>query len=147
MHHTYFYRVDGQRGKWIQRGLKDIVVDCIFSKLSIPFPTGPFLLENLLFYCIDVKAQFGASLVNTSDSKESACNVGDVGSVPGLERSSGRGHPLQYSCLGNPHGQRRLVGYSHLVAKSQTRLSTARHGTATSQFWICFGKCNVLKMM
>ena len=56
MHHTYFYRVDGQRGKWIQRGLKDIVVDCIFSKLSIPFPTGPFLLENLLFYCIDVKA-------------------------------------------------------------------------------------------
>ena len=38
-----------------------------------------------------------------SDGKESACNVGDLGSIPGLERSPGRGHgnPLQYSCLEN----------------------------------------------
>ena len=36
-----------------------------------------------------------------SDSKESVCNVGDQGSIPGLERSPGGGHgnPLQYSCL------------------------------------------------
>ena len=49
-----------------------------------------------------------------SDSKESACNVGDVDSVPGLGRSPAEGHdnPLQYSCLENPHGQRSLVGYS-----------------------------------
>ena len=49
-----------------------------------------------------------------SDGKESACNVGDLGSVPGLERSPGGGHgsPLQCSCLENPHGQRSLVGYS-----------------------------------
>ena len=47
-----------------------------------------------------------------SDSKESACNVGDVGSIPGLGRSPGGGHgnPLQYSCLENPHGQRSLGG-------------------------------------
>ena len=39
-----------------------------------------------------------------SDSKESACNVGDLCSVPGLGRSPGGGHgnPLQYSCLENP---------------------------------------------
>ena len=39
-----------------------------------------------------------------SDDKESACNVGDPGSVPGLGRSpgGGQGHPLQYSCLENP---------------------------------------------
>ena len=38
-----------------------------------------------------------------SDSKEPACNVGDLGSVPGLGRSSGEGNdnPLQYSCLEN----------------------------------------------
>ena len=38
-----------------------------------------------------------------SDGKESACNVGDPGSVPGLGRSSGvgNGNPLQYSCLEN----------------------------------------------
>ena len=49
-----------------------------------------------------------------SDGKEIACNVGDLGSVPGLGRSPGEqhGNPLQYSCLENPHGQRSLVCYS-----------------------------------
>ena len=39
-----------------------------------------------------------------SDGKASACNVGDLGSVPGWERSPGEenGNPLQYSCLENP---------------------------------------------
>ena len=36
----------------------------------------------------------------------------DVGSIPGLGRSPGRGSPLQYSRLENLHGQRSLVGYS-----------------------------------
>ena len=49
-----------------------------------------------------------------SDSKESACNAGDLGLVPGLGRLPGEGHdnPLQYSFLENPHGQRSLTGYS-----------------------------------
>ena len=39
-----------------------------------------------------------------SDGKESACNAGDSGLVPGLGRSPGEGNGnlLQYSCLGNP---------------------------------------------
>ena len=46
------------------------------------------------------------------DGKESACNVGDLGLIPGLGRSPGGGHgnPLQYTCLENPHGQRSLAG-------------------------------------
>ena len=38
-----------------------------------------------------------------SDSKESACNVGDPGLIPGLGRSPGEetGYPFQYSCLEN----------------------------------------------
>ena len=38
-----------------------------------------------------------------SDGKECACNAGDPGSMPGLERSpgEGNGNPLQYSCLEN----------------------------------------------
>ena len=50
----------------------------------------------------------------SSNSKESACNAEDLGSVPGLGRSPGgeHGYPLQYSCLENPHGQRSLAGYS-----------------------------------
>ena len=49
-----------------------------------------------------------------SDCKESTCNAGDLGSIPGLGRSPGGGHgnPLQYSCLENPHGQKNLAEQS-----------------------------------
>ena len=52
-----------------------------------------------------------------SDSKESACNVGDLGSIPGLGRSPGEEHGnphqgLENSSLENPHRQRSLAGYS-----------------------------------
>ena len=49
-----------------------------------------------------------------SDGEESACNAGDLGSIPGLGRSLGGGHgnPLLYSCLKNPHGQSSLAGYN-----------------------------------
>ena len=47
------------------------------------------------------------------DNKESACNVGQLGSIPGSGSSPGEGHgnPLQYSCLENPM-DRSLAGYS-----------------------------------
>ena len=51
-----------------------------------------------------------------SDGKESICNAGDLGSLPGLGRYPGAGHGnppcLQSSGLENPHGQRSLAGYS-----------------------------------
>ena len=43
-----------------------------------------------------------------SDGKESTCNAGDLGSIPGLGRSPGEGH----GNLLSPHGQRSLAGYS-----------------------------------
>ena len=60
-----------------------------------------------------------------SDVKESACNVGDLGSIPGLGRSPGEGHgnPLQYSCLENPMDRGAWWATVHGFAKSQTRLS------------------------
>ena len=41
------------------------------------------------------------------NSKESACNGGDLGLIPGLGRSpgEGKGNPFQYSCLGKPTGR------------------------------------------
>ena len=67
-----------------------------------------------------------------SEGEESACNVGDLGSIPGLGRSPGRGHsnPLQCSCMENPHGQRSLVGYSpwgHKESDTTEWLSTHTH--------------------
>ena len=49
-----------------------------------------------------------------SEGKESACNAGDLISIPGLGRSpgEGNGYPLQYSCLENLPGQRNLEGYN-----------------------------------
>ena len=69
-----------------------------------------------------------------SDGKESACNSGDLGLIPGLERSSGGGHgnPLQYSCLENPHGQRSLVGYSPWGRKEKDM--TEQLSTSTSMY-------------
>ena len=67
-----------------------------------------------------------------SGGKESTCNAGDLGSISGLQRSPGGGHgnPLQYSCLENPHGQRRLVDCSPWGCKESDItewLSTAQH--------------------
>ena len=49
-----------------------------------------------------------------SDGKDSAFSEEDLGSIPGLGKCPGGGHsnPLQWSCLGNPHGQRSLSGFS-----------------------------------
>ena len=54
-----------------------------------------------------------------SDGKESACNVGDLGSIPGLGRSpgEGKGCPLQYSGLENS-----MDCKVHRVAESRTQL-------------------------
>ena len=59
-----------------------------------------------------------------SDSKESACNAGDQGSIPGLGRSPGGGHgnPLQYSCLENPMDRGAWWATVHRVTRSQTQL-------------------------
>ena len=55
-----------------------------------------------------------------SDGKESACNVGDLGSIPGLGRSpgEGKGYPLQHSGLENS-----MDCIVHGVTKSRTQLS------------------------
>ena len=59
-----------------------------------------------------------------SVGKESACNAGDPGSIPGLRRlpGEGNGNPLQYSCLKNSVDRGAWQATDHGVTKSQTRL-------------------------
>ena len=66
-----------------------------------------------------------------SNGKDSACSTGDPGFILGLGRSlgEGSGNPLQYSCLENPHGQRRLVGYSPWGRK-ESDMTETKHSTA-----------------
>ena len=60
-----------------------------------------------------------------SDGEKSACNAGDLGSIPGLGRSPGGGHgnPLQYSCLENSVDRGAWLTAVLGFAKSRTRLS------------------------
>ena len=57
-----------------------------------------------------------------SDGKDSACNAGELGSIPGSGRSPGEGNdnPLQYSCLKNPMDRGAWWATVHRVAKSCT---------------------------
>ena len=78
-----------------------------------------------------------------SDSKESACNGGDLSSIPGLRRFFGGGHgnPLQFSCMGNPYGQRSFAGYSPQSCKESDtieQLSTAQH---------CWWECKMSELL
>ena len=70
----------------------------------------------------------GASLV-AQMVKKPPVNAGDAGSTPGSGGSPGEGYgnPLQYSCLGKSHGQRRLAGYNPWSRKG------VRHNLATKQ--------------
>ena len=68
---------------------------------------------------------FTLSFPGASDSKQSACNVGDLGLIPGSGRSSGEGngYPLRYSSLENPMDRGAWWATVHGVTKSQTWLS------------------------
>ena len=58
----------------------------------------------------------------SSDDKESSCNAGDPGLIPGSERSPGGGHdnPLQYSCLENSMNRGTWWATVHGISKSWT---------------------------
>ena len=60
-----------------------------------------------------------------SDGKESACNAGDQGLIPGSGKfpGEGNGNPLQYSCLKNSMDRGARQALVHGVTKSWTRLS------------------------
>ena len=68
-----------------------------------------------------------------SDGKESTCNAGDPGLIPGSGRSpgEGNGYLFQYSCLENPMDRGAWQATVHGVTKSRTRLSDQHTHTHT----------------
>ena len=67
---------------------------------------------------------------NSSVGKESPCNAGDPGLIPGLGRSAGErnGNPLQYPCLENLMDRGAWWAAAYGVAKSRARLVLLRTG-------------------
>ena len=74
-------------------------------------------MESSLPHCATAPPAPGGS-----DSKESACNAGDLGSIPGSGKSPrvGNGNPHQYSCLENSVDRGAWWPTIHEVTKSQT---------------------------
>ena len=77
-------------------------------------------------YVLSMISIFSLSIYNTHQSypvvsaiKNSPANAGDMGSIPGPGRSSGKGkgNPLQYSCLENPMERGAWQATVHGVAK------------------------------
>ena len=66
-----------------------------------------------------------------SGSEESACKVGDLGSIPGWEDPLEEG--MGFSCLENPHGQRTLRDTVHGFRERQTRLSNSALSTGDGE--------------
>ena len=70
--------------------------------------------------------------------KESACNAGDPGLIPGLKISpgEGNGNPLQYSCLGKPVDRGAWQATAHWVAKSLAQLNDQTTTKGCSYPWL-----------
>ena len=74
-----------------------------------------------------------------SDGKGTACNAGDLGSNPGLERSlgEGNGNPLQCSCLEDSMDGGAWWATVHGIAKSWTQLSDFHFTYQSERKWKC----------
>ena len=99
-----------------------ITHQCVFFfKLQINLPRLIIKVHRTLNHkSLDVVLPTGCS-----DSKESACTAGDLGLIPGVGQSPGRGNgnPLQDCCLENPMDTGAWQAIVHGVEKSQTQLS------------------------
>ena len=89
--------------------------------MNIPIRTTHFLLHKFsihqVCFCLYVvftsNESFKWGFPGGSAGKESACNAGDLGPIPGLGRFPGGGwQPTPVFLLRESHGQMRLAGYS-----------------------------------
>ena len=103
--------------------ITDFILDHFFYH---PLVDSPSIWVDSIWTVLYGKLRFpsGGSAV-----KASACNVGDLGSIPRSGRSPGerKGNPLQYSCLENAMDGGAWWATVHGVAKSWTRLSDFTH--------------------
>ena len=101
-------------------------IDWLLCLLQIqmlkPNPSGSILGEGTFARWLGHE---GGAVMATAYGKEFACNVEDLGLVPGSGRSPGGGHdnPLQHSCLENLMDRRASWAAVHGVAKRRTWLS------------------------
>ena len=91
------------------------------SSFSISFPKLSIVIIDFFFF-FDNSYSHGLGFPGGSDGKESICNAGDPGVIPGSGRSPGKGNgnAFQYSCLENCMDWGACWATVHGVGKSQT---------------------------
>ena len=99
-----------------------LIISGLFSNVTLCLSAfcAPYLCCNPIPPCFVILLSAHQGFPGDSEGKESACNVGDLGSITGWQRSPGEGHGnrLHYSGLENS-----VTCIVHGVAKSQRRLS------------------------
>ena len=122
------------------RGYLLLMYEIAFWLVMFPEVNVFLLIDSVLRYWSSFhpnqlpSSQWKTGIPGGSDGKESACNAGDLGLIPGLGRSRGRGHgnPLQYSCLENPMDRGDCRATVHGVADS-----TAQRVCWLLFHWVC----------
>ena len=96
-----------------------------------------YFIHLSIWYSYNIAISFPGG----SDSKESACNEGNLSLSPMLERSPLGGHdnPFQYSCLENTHGQRSLGGLQSMGSRRVGHNQVTKHSTAR-EWGVCHYK-------
>ena len=111
--------------------------------------------KGILVYCWGkyklVQPLWKTGFPGGSDSKETACNAGDLGSIPGSRRSpgEGNGNPLQCSCLENAMVREAWQAIVQRIAELDmteglsmyTRQNSQRLGFVKTQPWCSFCCC------
>ena len=84
-----------------------------------------FLDKAMVFLVVS----YGYRLPRSSNSKESACDEGDQGLIPGMGSSfgEGNGYPLQYSCLENSTDREAWLGYNLWCCKESDTTEQLTH--------------------
>ena len=95
------------------------------SKASVPLAWGFYSLDLPFLWISHWLQGLPSPSPHSSVGKESACNPGDQGSIPGSGRSpkEGNGNPFQYSCPGNLMNTGAWQTTVHVVAKPLTQLT------------------------
>ena len=134
-----------------ERSMMDLGKTSVQPVLSLPIDPAPAsmlwgnvtcpLITPIFFAICTLGFPCGAS------GKESACNAGDVGSIPGSGRSPGEGtgSPLQYSCLENPMDRGTWWATVHVVTrvrhdsvtKPPSSMSKRHVDGGEPSFWEC----------
>ena len=102
----------------------------LYQSSPCRYTTGWALRERVVGF-------LGSSVVKNPPAN--AGDAGNVGLIPGSERSpgEGNGNPLQYSCLGNPLDREAWWAAVHRVTKSQTWLSDCTQASLNFKIPIC----------